>query len=142
MSSPAYILEECETALLNYLSSSIADPDFSYYKGMDTMSEKETPSIIVQATQCDEDFIGSGVWHVGIRTYFVYPFEGSGSLDTRHGKYQTFTEKLYVSMSLAAVTSSVSHLNLYDIYGKGIANSVQQDHWVSENEFEFVAVYK
>jgi len=137
----AYILEECESGLINYLSSSLADPDFSYYKGMDT-GEKQTPSIVVQATQADEDFLGSGIWHVGIRTYFIYPYVDSGSLETRHLKYNQFTDKLYNSMSFADITGSVSHLSLYEVYGKGISNSIQQDHWVSENEFEFVAVYK
>jgi hypothetical protein len=136
-----YILEQCENGLLNYLSGSFADTDFTYYKGMDA-ENKETPCVVVQATSCDEDFIGSGVWHVGIRTYFIYPYVDSSSLDTRNTKYNSFTEKLYHSMSLADVTGSTSNLSLLDIYGKGIANSIQQDHWVSENELEFVAVYK
>lgn len=137
----AYILEESETALFNYLSSSIADTAFHYYKGLDT-ADKQTPAVIVQALNADEDFPGGGVWHVGIRTYFIYPSTDSASLETRNGKYNTFTDKLYQSMSLEQLTSSVSHLFVYDIYGKGIANTVQQDHWVSENELEFVAVYK
>jgi hypothetical protein len=136
-----YILEQCEAGLLNYLSSSMADPEFTYYTGMD-IQEKLTPCVVVQATTADEDFIGSGVWHVGMRTYFIYPYEASGSLETRNTKYTNFTEKLYHSMSLADVTGSTSHLNLLDVFGKGVANSVQQNHWVGENELEFVATYQ
>lgn len=135
-----YVLEQCENGLINYLSSSLADPTLTYYKGMDT-NNKETPCVVVQATNGDEDFIGSGVWHVGMRAYFIYPYVDSSSLETRNTKYNTFTEKLYHSMSLADVTGSTSNLSLLDIFGRGIANSVQQDHWVSENELEFVAVY-
>ena len=139
----AYIVEESETGLYNYISSSIADTSLHYYKGMNT-EDKQTPSIIIQGVNADEDFVGSGIWHVGIRTYFIYPStDSTGSLETRNGKYHTFVDKLYSgSMSPELITGSVSHLFIYDIYSKGISNSIQQDHWISENELEFVAVYK
>lgn len=137
-----YILEQSEVGFLNYLSGSLGFTDFNYYRGMDDAT-KETPCVVVQATNADEDFPGSGIWHVMVKTYFIYPCDGSGSINTRNSKYLTFTEKLYDNTNITSSLSvSASNLCVIDVYGRGLANSIQQDHWVGENELELIATYK
>lgn len=134
-----YILERSEIALNTYLSNSFANSSFGYYTGMDT-SDKITPCITSQAISADEDFYGSGVYHVSLRVYFIYPFEDSSSLQTRNTTYNTFCQTLYDNTNLISQMTA-SNLSVYDIFGKGHANSVQQNHWVSEHELELIAAY-
>lgn len=140
MTSGGYILERAENALATHLSTSFADTTFQYYTGMDN-GDKVTPCVTVQAVSADEEFLGSGVWHVAMKVYFIYPFEDSGSLLTRNTLYGNFVSHLY-DTNLATSMSVSANIAVYDVYGKGQANSVQQNHWIGEHELDVVAVYK
>lgn len=139
----SYILEKTEAAITTYLaSSSLSGSISNFYASNNSIADKESPAVIVECNSGDEDFLGSGIYHIMTRIYYIYPHEHTGSLSTKNSSYDVFTQVLYDNDNLIAnITGSVSNLNIFDIFGKGIGNSIQDNHWVSEHVLEVVASY-
>lgn len=145
MFASTYILERIEEGFTNYLSnSSLSASIQNYYQFQNSTANKESPCIVVQSNFAQEDFFGSGIYHCDTRITFVYPFEDTGSLLTdKNTAYSIFSEVLFNNTSslFSDITGSTSNLYIYDIFGNGINNRIEENHFISEVSFDVVAGY-
>lgn len=135
-----YILEQVERGFTSYLaSSSLSSSVPHFYQGNSSTETKESPAVIVQAASMEEDFYGSGIWHVDTRVFFIYPYETTGSADTRNAIEETLSSTLFTGSLGDSIATGSGKLAIYDIFSRGTNISIQDNHWVSEYAFEVIA---
>ena len=138
-----YVLERCEDAWVNYLTSSMQyslSGSVSIHKGMDWL-DKDGALVVCYAENMEEDFPFSGIYHVQMSIHLRYPFEDSGSIEKRNLISQDLHKTMFDNQNLInSLTGSTTNLGIYAITFGGNSNGFAGDSWVSTTALDIVAV--
>jgi hypothetical protein len=137
-----YIRQNLEDSITKYyMSSSLSASIDNFYAANNSEETKQSPAIITEVGSASELFIGSGIWVMPVIVQQIYPYENTGSVDSKNLSYKNFMAVTYTaSFAESVISSSNNTIIIYDVQNLGENGSIQENHWIDEIQMQITAV--